>query len=462
MFLFSASRSSLMVMLALQAALVCTTVAAAARSQTSWPSALAAGGSFLLLPITNEQMSMVMTELLLTLFCLLAVLAWARYLSSPSLWRSACFSLLASAAIFVKGDAVSLALVPPLSLLLMWNLRLVRQWHFWVAPGLTCLLCGPYYFWTRSLAALGWVGGEKPSFAYTISTLPEMGSALARTLGAPLLVLTGLGLVACLTLRCQRQNVLVSSVSSLLLGGLALEAVIPAGMEDRKLYFLLPACLILATIGTHSLLAWSRPALSLRAAGALTSLLLLGAAASHFQLVSRYDRGFRDVANLLKQEIDDKVAVVLVSSNYNGEGLLIASVAEAHPRPAPYVIRANEVLADAGWAQPTYHLRTETTDKVAQELSALQPGFLVLHDVADFRAIPHHDLIKALVKKSPGSYSCIFTRTVQTNMGMERLEVYRAFPITGATPNLESVYSHLQKSLSKFLILKKEGTRRPN
>jgi hypothetical protein len=456
MFVFSASRTSVMVMMALQAATLCTILTLAVWTQTNWWPAIAAGSSLLLLPITMEQMSMVMTEILLSIMCLAAVMAWARYQSAPSAGRNALFGLLASAAILVKGDALALAAVPPLALLLARDWKLVRRWDFWVAPGMVLLLCAPFYIWTRSIATLGWEGGTVPTVGYAMSTGPGIWVALARDLGIPLLVLTGFGLVACLVTLRRRQNPLLTAAISFLLAALVFQVVIPAGMEDRKLYYLLPACLIIAANGTFALIVRWRPAISPGAAGALTALLLVGAAACNFHEITRYDRGFRDVARLLKQEIPGPGSVVLVSSNYFGEGLLVASVAEAHPRPAPYVIRASEFLADESWvAGGTYQLRTPTVEMVARELATLQPGFLVLHDAANRGPVPHHTLLTTLVNKSPDFYRCIFTKTTQTDAGMERLEVYRAFPTAGTAPNLDQIHAHLQERLSRFIAVKK-------
>jgi hypothetical protein len=455
MIVFSASRTSVMVMMALQAATLSTILTLAVRTQTEWLAAIAAGSGLLLLRITAEQMSMVMTEILLSIMCLAAVMAWAHYQSAPSARRSALFGLLASAAILVKGDALALAAVPPLTLLLARDWKLLRRWHFWVAPGMVLLLCAPFYVWTRSIATLGWAGGTVPTVRFAILTGSKMWFALARDLGIPLLVLTGFGLVACLVMLRRRQDRLVAAAISFLLAAFVFQVVIPAGMEDRKLYYLLPACLIIAASGTFALIVRWRPALSPGAAGALTALLLAGAAASNFHVTARYDRGFRDVARLLKQEVPGRGSVILVSSNYLGEGLLVASVAEAHPQPAPYVIRASEFLADDSWEGGAYRLRTPTVEIVARELATLQPGFLVLHDAANRGPVPHHSLLTTLVNKSPDFYRCIFTKTTQTDAGMERLEVYRAFPAAGTTPNLDRIHAHLQERLSHFLAVKK-------
>jgi hypothetical protein len=442
-----------MIMMALQMAVQCVTLAWMVSYETDWLAGFAVGASLLLLPISGAQVSMVMTEILLSLGCLAAVIAWARYLSAPSLWRNVCFGILASAAILVKGDGLALALVPPLTLLLTRDLSLPRRRDFWASPAIVLVLCGPFYIWTTPIASLGWVGGSKPSVAYVAATAPEMCAALVRELGAPLLVLTGAGLVAALAMARLRQNPVVSSTLSFLAGGLLFQLIVPAGMEDRKLYYLLPACLAIASAGTYVLISRWRPALSPGKVGALAALLLLAGAIGHFDIVRRYDRGFRYVAGLLEREIKGKHAVILVSSNYLGEGLLVASIAEGHPRPAPYVVRANQVLADVGWATRGYHLRAATVEMVSQELTNIQPAFVVLDYASGREPVPHDDLLRAVVKRSPDFYRRVFAKTTQTDAGMESLEVYRAFSVTDSPPSLDRVYTHLQQSLSHFIYL---------
>ena len=457
MLIFSASRTSVMIMMALQMAVLCVTLAWMVSYETDRLAGFAVGVNLLLLPISGAQVSMVMTEILLSLACLAAVIAWARYLSAPSLWRNVCFGILASAAILVKGDGLALAFVPPLTLLLTRNRSLPRRRDFWAAPVVVLVLCGPFYIWTTPIASLGWVGGSKPSVAYVAATGPEMCAVFVRELGVPILMLTGAGLVAALAMTRLRQHPVVSSTLSFLAGGLLFQLIVPAGMEDRKLYYLLPACLAIASAGTYVLISRWRPALSPGMVGALTALLLLAGAVSHFDIVRRYNRGFRDVAALLEKEINGKRAVILVSSNYLGEGLLVASIAESHPRPAPYVVRANQLLADVGWATRGYHLRAATIEMVSQELTNIQPAFLVLEYASGREPVPHDDLLRAVVKKSPDFYRCIFAKTTRTDTGMESLEVYRAFSITDNPPSLNRVYTHLQQSLSHFVHLNRSG-----
>ena len=138
-----------------------------------------------------------------------------------------------------------------------------------------------------------------------------------------------------------------------------------------------------------------------------------------------------------------------------GEGVLVASVAEAHPRPAPYVFRANELLADMGWASPTYRLHADTVELVSHEVSEIQPAFLVLDYVANRPPVPHNELLRALVRKSPEVYSRVYSKTSLTDFGMETVDLYRATQAAGAKPNLDRVYQHLQKSLSSFHELNK-------
>ena len=107
---FGVSRLSVLLLMAILSAATATVVFASWRRRFGNAAAGALALAFLSVPIVQEHGRMVMAEMLVALFTLLAVAAYRRYLETGH-WRDSLqFALAASAAILTKPNGLALAL----------------------------------------------------------------------------------------------------------------------------------------------------------------------------------------------------------------------------------------------------------------------------------------------------------------------------------------------------------------
>ena len=142
---FGVSRLSVLLLMAILSAATATVVFASWQRRFGTAAAGALALAFLSVPIVQEHGRMVMAEMLVALFALLAVAAYRRYLESGH-WRDSLrFALAASAAILTKPNGLALALLPIVAIIAVRRMDLLKRFSFWLPALVVALLCAPWY-----------------------------------------------------------------------------------------------------------------------------------------------------------------------------------------------------------------------------------------------------------------------------------------------------------------------------
>lgn len=442
MTVFSGSRASVLAMMGCWTLMLAVAIQRAA-SRFGPLVSFVIGLLFLLLPATQEQLTMTMTEIPLALFSLLAVLSWARYLEEGRRREAVWFGAWASCAILVKGDAWALAPAAALSMVLAGRLGRVKEWAFWAPVAMVGVTCLPYYLLTGPWSRIGWFGGTSPTWSYTRVQVAQLGPIFTQVLGWPPTIALLLGAAGYVLISRYRADRQLATVFSFLVAAAALEAVVPAGIDgSRKIYCFVPECLLVATLGLDMVARWMP-----RYLGAHRLLLVVAAVLAafmifDFRVVERYNRGFRDVAGAIHARFPSEDIGILVSSGGPFEGALVAEMATAFRYPSVYVLRAAVVLADTDWAGPM-HLLFDTPETLEAEIERLRIRVLVVHEIEGPFARLSVLLERAASARS-ADWSLLFDRTVHTDRGTERL---RAWDLqNGAVkPDLSPVIKRLRE-----------------
>src|SRR5207249_5074802 len=121
----------------------------------------------------------------------IATLFFWRYLKTENARDSLLFGVLASLAILVKYNALSLALLPLFALLLTRRFRLVRKFSFWLPAVVVMLLCGPWYVVQWHLVQ--YAMEPKPGLADIPPAMWANTVSMIKLIGLPLLALAALG-----------------------------------------------------------------------------------------------------------------------------------------------------------------------------------------------------------------------------------------------------------------------------
>src|SRR5688572_10048698 len=142
---FGTSRTSLLLLMAvINAALLTTTYAVAARYFPSW---LCWGLMIFLcsLPAVQDMSRRLMSETLVALLVLWSFLAFHRYMESRQWQPAVGFGVLAATAILTKGTGIALAPIPALAALLPRHRNPARSPLFWAPALIVAVICVPWF-----------------------------------------------------------------------------------------------------------------------------------------------------------------------------------------------------------------------------------------------------------------------------------------------------------------------------
>jgi hypothetical protein len=140
-----ATRASLLVLMALLAALLATGTYRMAREEYGRLAGWCSGLVLLTLPHVVWFTAHIYTEIPLALINLGAMVAVARYLDSGRWQHSAAFGVWAAASLLTKGSGLALAPLPLLGVALTRRWDLLRRRSFWLPAVVVLAFAAPWY-----------------------------------------------------------------------------------------------------------------------------------------------------------------------------------------------------------------------------------------------------------------------------------------------------------------------------
>lgn len=349
------SPDALMVLISLLAAVLATTSAVAAlRCGLGKGTACITGLWVLVLPVTQNLATLVMSDLLLASLCLGATLVFAAFLDEPTAGRSLAFGSLAAAAILTKASAVALALVPPLSILILRRWRLLVNWRLFLAPLPVLVTALPWMLMTMKITQEGMQ--SKTVSEYLPEALAFYTSAVGGTFGVVALLAGSLAVMqALVSLSRADENQANACVACLAAFGVALAVlylVSPTGLSSRYLLPLVPPVLIAAAFFFREGRRFSNHRFAAELCTLAGAVLSLGFVLPvHHKVASGYSQV---AASISSHAAGGKV---LISSDARGEGGVIAEMAFLIPdrcEPPWTLVRSSKFMASSEWTGRDY------------------------------------------------------------------------------------------------------------
>jgi len=95
-------------------------------------------------------------------------------------------------------------------------------------------------------------------------------------------------------------------------------------------------------------------------------------------IAKRRPMGFRDAAEYIQSHGGLAGRSMMVISDEDGEGAMVAEVAARSPHPSSRVIRASKLMASDDWAGTSFQLRFASGADLETELEALHVDYLVV------------------------------------------------------------------------------------
>lgn len=393
---FSTAPASLLVLMALIGAVATTALFALVRSEFSLGLAVGSAFAWMLLPLVRGAASTIMPDLLIAALCLLAAETYRRYLADPSVWSACLFGGLASMALLTRGDAVVLALVPPVAVLLTQRFGLLRRWDFWAPAGIVVSIAGPWYYGAGKWFASPY--GSSINRAFGLETQgaspPVRWGAYPANLGWGLAAVCATGLLIW-GLRRERRTPAWATAASLTVGLMVCRVALDEHNEARYLLtglagllFGLPcfAAFISERLRSAASPRWAAPAVFVGA-------LLLPAGPNWMEISKARHWGLRDLARTLADRPGANGQVVMVSGLV--EGPLIAEAAMLQPKPETVFLRATKIVGYVTWNGVENGSRFESADDLAEYLDAVAVSVVVLdHRTPNQRNAGYQELLR--------------------------------------------------------------------
>lgn len=356
------------------------------------PAAIVAAVVFPLMHLVQVYTAIVMSDMLLVIWCLLAALAFGRFLETGGAKWSLAFGLLAAAAILTKGSGLLLALVPPLAILLTARWKVLLAPKLWLAPLPVLFLAVPWLVLTAHITAEG-MSGESAG-KYFLKAIPYYLTNAVSVLGVALIVLTVAALVVA-AIVFKREKALLAKESvlwALVIAVLAFYCLVPSGLDERYLLPVIPALLVLGFSSLDGFGLWVRakcpglPAASLPLLVALVVVLETGAPA-----VKVFQGSTQAVAGLLRDSAGP--VALLVCSDSSGEGALIAAAALLAPDRI-VVERGTKLLSTSDWMGRGYEANFSSDEELFGLLDRAGITHVIVDGVVPEKAIwPHQTAV---------------------------------------------------------------------
>lgn len=387
---------------------------------------------FVALPMVQKVASCVMSDLLLSIWCLAAVQAWLAYMRRPGVWTALLFGFMAAAAILTKGAGLSLALVPPVSLLLAWEFRLLKKGSFWLAPLPVVVLAAPWMVYSVRFTQEGMASDR--GMAYVMKALPFYAKGIVQVFGPLIAVLVVVGLlrvfISLLGKRPASPDVAI--LWSLIAGTLAVALVVPAGLSTRYLVPAGGAFLLLALAEVCYWIAFLQkkksgtPIASGRGLGSAVGVMMVAGAtiATVGWSAPKIASGFNEAVTQL--ELDGKATASkrgawMISSDARGEGAVIAAAAFGLPSRKDWpltVLRASKELSSSDWMGRGYETQFKSAEELLKRLDHLKVDCVIADEsVPSTHVQAHHGkVVEALSNTSGWSLA----KTVTVDRGLQQ------------------------------------------
>jgi len=383
---FSVSRNSVMMMIALQVAILAAASISLVSKRLPFAIIIVCGFWIVSLPLMQTLSGAVSPEPLVALMVLLSAACYARYLETERWEYSMVFGVLASVAVLTKGSGFVLALVPAFAVVFLGRFRLLRTASFWLPVPTVLALAGPWY---------AFVPNARHEAALSLEDLLSSGN-MNVYLRTPMVFLQGVGVVSgllalvglvFLLFNCWQHKPPAAFwvVSAALLPSfLIFRTVVAPARSAKNWSVIIVPCILLAGYALSRLASVrSKDGQPTKRAATVCSIAFLALSLGNLKVLSPIPRRpIVDVAELATQDRRFRDSVILVASDASGEGAFVAQVAMREPRPGHFVLRASKVLGLSGWFGSGYRTRHENADELMDYMRSTPVGLLVVDDAS--------------------------------------------------------------------------------
>lgn len=402
MIVFPATRNSVLVMMALLAAMLAEWTYLLLRGRYGSVGAWCGSLTLLALPGVMTFDAEIMTEIPQALLLLGATVALGKYFDRGEAMPALQFGAWSAAALLAKGSGLALAAVPVIGVALTGRWRLLRSVWFWAPALIVLLVAGPWYLLAPEALYQNTTLLGGPRLAVRRLQFPPMlwTPQFGWTISA--LACAGLVITLVRAIRGVRFDGGQASAVGLVIGA----SVFPfffAVWENRHQIEAAPAFILLAAGGLSSLgslLPW-------RASPRTSAAILIGGAAVTLAWNVAFtpvqpELGYRRLVQAIMRADGEPIESILILSDGQGEGAFITELAQLDARPGRFILRSSKILYQLiltrKGGRRRYFFETQTQ---LDQLLANVPLQLVVLDRVRLPNDPHEELLSRTLSASP-------------------------------------------------------------
>lgn len=393
MWLFGANRLSILLFIAALATGCALLVSLLMERYFGRLAGAVAGLIFLTLPRTQMLSAEVMTDLLVALLSFAAALAFGQFLRRERARDAIWFGVLAALAILTKYNALALAFVPPLAVLMTGRFALARKAAFWIPAGIVALLAGPWYWKMQHLV---WYAAQPVPGIGDIPTVAWRYAAdIGRVMLWILLVPAAAGVAEWFSRDGRRRDPMWTAILAQMTAVLLFHIFVYAFFEQRYLSQLLPGLVAFAVKGAVDICRLVETRIRREhLAGAMFAALLPAMVLAPGTTVRTAKRhhGYSEIAERILADASRPRHRILISSETRGESMLIGELAVRQPRPQHVVLRASKVLASSTWMGQGYRV-LHTPETLSRYVEEAGVNYLVVDRRPGEEVMAHHAMV---------------------------------------------------------------------
>jgi hypothetical protein len=419
------SRISMMVLMALIASVTATLLFDNLRKEFGAVLALAAAMLFLANPVVHTFTGMVMADGLVGLMDFAAAMCFGLLLDNPRWKYSILFGVFTCLSILSKGNGVALAILPAFAILFARKWGLLKKPVLWAGTLVVICIAGPWQVYSaRMLSGIvdrqfGWIFAPfYTELLFTITGLaflPPLFVGVYQRLLKPMVA--------------GRTEGKWAAAGGLVCSVWFFHCLIPASAPEARYYIAVVAPLLMFIVaGVQEIAGWIPIVWPLRQRSwAVMSVLSLVVVLTAAAVPKKLHHGYDTAAELLEQP-ENQNAVVLISSESDGEGMLISEITMREKRPAHFVLRATKMLSESNWVGMRYELQYRTPEEILKFLNSVPVEVVVIDNTPSDIVFPHHALLKQAMQTT-GEWKKI--ATIQGDPPLSTIDVYRVNGRTG-------------------------------
>lgn len=424
-FICSPSRNGILGMMTLCTTLIAFTLyRLVEREFRTTVGGIAAGALFLCIPLVQAYSAMIMSDMVVAMFSLWALRAWANYLDNERTRDALWFAAAASAAILTKGNGFAVTLMAPVSVVILRRPRIFLRPAFWISAALIGIVCVPWNIATRNLITP--TMQFQAGVPFFLKANWYYGTELFRAVGAGIAVFALIGVAVKVILPFLHKSVqpLWAAGLGLIVGVQIFHTVVPAGTEERYLLASLGPVLLFMSAGIQ----WAASRIRVRQpiyarVAAMSGIVAIVFFLWTFRVPHKRHIGLDEAARDVTMSPADRDAVILCSSNGNGEGIFISELAMREPRPTHIVLRASLMLANSDWNGRHYRPIKSSPAEVNAFLTSIPVGLVVLDRSPGFAHWQHQDLLAQAMRGPDWQLIRSYPKGTGSNSG--QVQVYR-------------------------------------